>query len=501
MAYHGSRLLLFCLLAFTTFSVFSQAITCPTYNRRNNGNNTANCGTYVGLLPSNYEKTGEFNFSSGNSNLTRNRVWKNGTLYQDGNILVTNGTVWFGDFIGVASQICFFAPNGSAGVPPAANWSFEFSNGTSTTTCSYNINSNGTISTFTPGSIGSNQTICAGSTAAGLTNTAPASSCSSGSISYQWQQSTSSSSNGFSDIPSANSLTFNPGSLTQTTYYQRVASCSGDGSNINSNVVTITVVSAGTISPSDGFTWDASTTSPTFTVSGATAGGTGTWSSSQPGVASIDAVSGVLTAVSAGSTIITYSLSAGGITCTTTRSVTINNNNGVLPLVWKSVTAEKISDRILVRWVTASEQNTRDFEVQHSVNAVDWQSIGTVQAQGRSESPREYSMLHASAQKGGVNNFYRILQTDIDGKASYSKIVSILLDSPGPDIMVFPNPAKEVISIFIAEPQLLRLVNASGTTVWQGSLPGGRHQLSVGQFPKGVYFLITGKSSQRLIFQ
>ncbi|MBM3915346.1 MAG: hypothetical protein FJ348_04805 [Sphingomonadales bacterium] len=106
--------------------------------------------------------------------------------------------------------------------------------------------------------------------------------------------------------------------LTQTTYFQRLATCSGDGVTANSNFITVTVTSAGTISPSAGYSWNASTTSPTFTVTGATSGGTGTWSSSDPAVATIGSSSGIVSGVAAGTTTITYSLFAGGITCTTT---------------------------------------------------------------------------------------------------------------------------------------------------------------------------------------
>lgn len=415
---------------------------------------------------------------------------------------MTSSTIWFGGYNASSNDLCFYGVNVNDNAVPAGQWKLFFRdlvNG-NTTTCTYTVDGSGGTVNFTAGNVGANQTICIGATPTPITSTAAATGCS-GTPTYQWKRSTTAPTSGFSNITGETGLNFSPGTLTSTTYFMRVATCPSNSVSTNSDVVTITVNTAGTISPSDGYTWNASTSTPTFTVTGATAGGTGTWSSSNTGVATIGAVSGVISAVAAGSTVISYSLFAGGVTCTTTRNVTITNNNGVLPVTWKAVTAEKLSERILIRWVTASELNTRDFEVQFSTNASDWQAVGTVPAAGKSESQREYSLFHLSPQKGGSNNFYRILQRDIDGKYSFSKIVSIIMDTPGPEVVVFPNPASNLITLFIAEAQLIRLVNISGATVWQATLSSGRHQVAVGQFPKGVYFMVTSKGPQRIVLQ
>ena len=472
--------------------VDTHAQTCPTFQKRKNGNNTANCGSTTGL-PANYTKTGEFQFSSGSSDLTRNKVWKNGTLYQDGNSLVTAGTVWFGHYVGSAKQICFYASSGN-GVPPASNWTFEFYDGTNTFTCSVNLNSSGDPSTFTPGTIGASQTICSGSTPSQLTSTADASSCSSGSITYQWQSSTTSSSSGFSDISTATSSTYSPSAITQTTYFQRIATCSGDGSVSNSNVATITVPTI--TSPTVGTTWNANNTI-TFTsnISG------GSWSSSNTSVAAINSSTGVLTASAAGSTTITYTVTSGGVTCSPTRTVNITGTSGSLPVTWETVTAEKQNGQSILRWSTASEQNTRDFVVQHSSNTTDWTSLTTIPAAGNSTTTRNYSYVHQNPLKGNNYNYYRILQRDLDDKFSYSKIVSIIFNEPGADLQVYPNPVQDQLTVFLAETQMVRLVNAAGATVWKGQLPAGRNTIPVHTFSKGVYVLTAGMQSQRVLIQ
>ncbi len=92
------------------------------------------------------------------------------------------------------------------------------------------------------GTIGSNQTICAGETPALISSLSlPAGG--SGTIEYIWLQSTTACPNSLTQIiPGANGTTYQPGPLTTTTYFRRCARRSGCTDYIGeSNCVTITV--------------------------------------------------------------------------------------------------------------------------------------------------------------------------------------------------------------------------------------------------------------------
>jgi photosystem II stability/assembly factor-like uncharacterized protein len=65
-----------------------------------------------------------------------------------------------------------------------------------------------------------------------------------GTLDYKWQKSTFTNSDGFNDISSSNSATYDPGSISQTTWYKRIArvTCMNDWEGIaESNVLTITI--------------------------------------------------------------------------------------------------------------------------------------------------------------------------------------------------------------------------------------------------------------------
>jgi hypothetical protein len=72
--------------------------------------------------------------------------------------------------------------------------------------------------------IGASQAVCIGSTVSALTTSGTSAGAG---ATYQWQKSTTSSSSGFSDISGANSESYTPPALTQTTWYKRVVTLSG----------------------------------------------------------------------------------------------------------------------------------------------------------------------------------------------------------------------------------------------------------------------------------
>ena len=194
---------------------------------------------------------------------------------------------------------------------------------------------------------------------------------------------------------------------------------------------------------------------------------------------------------------ITFS-SSSGAQCT----YNVSSGGGItLPVTWETVTAQKQNGQVLLNWSTASEQNTKDFEVQYSTNTTNWDVLGTVQAAGNSSSTKNYSYTHQSPLKNSNYNYYRVLQRDLDGKYSYSKIVSIFFNEPGPDFLVYPNPAGKLVTIYLAEASEVSLINSAGSVIWRSKLSAGRNQLPLEKYSSGVYYIRTKTGSQRLVIQ
>ena len=127
-----------------------------------------------------------------------------------------------------------------------------------------------------PGTIGTNQVLCAGGTPAPLTGGAPATG-GTGPLDYQWEASTDNVT--WSSIGGASGLTYAPGQLSATTYFRRRVNAGSGCAPAFSNVITITVapaLTAGTIGTDQTLCPGAAPVALTSMVG--PAGGTGSYS-------------------------------------------------------------------------------------------------------------------------------------------------------------------------------------------------------------------------------
>ena len=174
-------------------------------------------------------------------------------------------------------------PTYAPGVLPATRYfRRRVSSGTACAPLISNVVTITVVPALTAGGIAANQPLCAGSTAAPLTSTAPATG-GTGSLVYQWESSPNNVM--WTSLGGATGATYAPGRLTATTYFRRRASSGGACAPAFSNVVTIIVtptLTAGTIGTSQTLCPGA-TPAPLTSTASAT-GGTGSssyqWESS-----------------------------------------------------------------------------------------------------------------------------------------------------------------------------------------------------------------------------
>lgn len=122
---------------------------------------------------------------------------------------------------------------------------------------------------------------------------------------------------------------------------------------------------------------------------------------------------------------------------------------GPLPIRLLSFNGAKETNKVQLRWQTSSEQDARNFDVEFSENASEWNSIGKVNATGNSTTLRNYSFIHNSPVNGV--NFYRLKLTDINGYVSYSKIIPMSFAIKGVTInSLYPNPFVSRLKIDIS---------------------------------------------------
>ena len=165
--------------------------------------------------------------------------------------------------------------------------------------------------------------------------------------------------------------------------------------------------------------------------------------------------------------------------------------SGVVPLRLLSFDAFKNDNKVKLNWKTDNEINTSHFDVERSVNGIDFKKIGTVTALNRS-GINQYSFEDVSP-SGGVN-LYRLRQVDIDAKFEYSNTVKILFSSKI-NITIYPNPVVDKLKIQIPGSSLKwmsSIYDAAGKLVYQqmNTAAANLVEINITALAKGNYVLV-----------
>lgn len=169
-------------------------------------------------------------------------------------------------------------------------------------------------------------------------------------------------------------------------------------------------------------------------------------------------------------------------------------SNSVLPVTFTKYDVTCNDKGALLTWATASEQNSSKFEIQRSLNGIDWTSIDNVAAAGNSTDQRNYQYLDLY----GGTAFYRIRQVDIDGRFVYTAVKRTECQKSQYDVALYPVPAKDNLNVVIrseintrTEIQILDINGRSLRRVAVQINKGNNNiQLSVGNLPAGQYMLV-----------
>lgn len=171
-----------------------------------------------------------------------------------------------------------------------------------------------------------------------------------------------------------------------------------------------------------------------------------------------------------------------------------------LPVKLLHFNAYKKDNKALLDWATASEQNNKGFDIERSIDGRNWVKIGFVassQANGNSNTRADYSFNDNNPVNG--QNYYRLKQTDIDGKHAFSDVRSLWFSRDG-SIVVFPNPAKAYVQVAGLEGnESIYVYDATGRLVLQQKSNGSLNTLLLHNLSEGVYYIrivtVNGNSS------
>lgn len=171
-------------------------------------------------------------------------------------------------------------------------------------------------------------------------------------------------------------------------------------------------------------------------------------------------------------------------------------NNAILPVKIESFTGTLKNNNTQLNWITSSEYNAENYEVEYSNDGKDFTKAGTVEAKGNSNTKQQYSFTHT------INtqpvHYYRLKMNDKDGSFKYSNIVKLKSETKQFEALVYPTITNGSATLSISSPEKLnatisihtiegKKIKQQNTAVAQGSqtIPLDLSQLTNG------YYLIT----------
>jgi len=142
----------------------------------------------------------------------------------------------------------------------------------------------------------------------------------------------------------------------------------------------------------------------------------------------------------------------------------IGSTTVALPIILSAFTVTGKDCRAVLSWRTATEQNAAGFDIQQSINGIDYTSLAYISAK---RSPSDYAL---NVDQDTRQAWYRLRMVDQDGSSIYSPIAGVSLDCNHEGLEIYPNPPDPGA---IVTAKLTSPVNRGTTTLQVFDMNGG----------------------------
>ena len=158
-----------------------------------------------------------------------------------------------------------------------------------------------------------------------------------------------------------------------------------------------------------------------------------------------------------------------------------------LPVNYVSFTAKVAAGLAKLFWQTSNEAGNKGFHIERSADGLTWQKIAFVASARHLSSINNYEYADINPLPG--NNYYRLLQEDIDGKIKHSDTRKINFTN-NPNTLshaIYPNPVQGMLSIHtsLTNPQI-QIIDSYGKIA---GTYHNQHTIKTDHLPAGLYFL------------
>jgi len=166
-----------------------------------------------------------------------------------------------------------------------------------------------------------------------------------------------------------------------------------------------------------------------------------------------------------------------------------------LPVTWLHFRGKTVAKNNLLDWATANEQNTKEYQIERSLNGTSFSRIGIVHAVGNSNQTNTYQYTDYDIDRlNSEYMFYRLKQIDIDGKFQYSNVVRLRYnDKNTTNTIVYPNPTPGRVTILVGDIALVGsmavLYDINGRLLENIKITASSQPVDLGRYVNGIYFI------------
>lgn len=169
-----------------------------------------------------------------------------------------------------------------------------------------------------------------------------------------------------------------------------------------------------------------------------------------------------------------------------------------LPIELLSFTGYCDKRNVVLQWSTASESNNSFFTVEQSSDGTNWQIAGKVTGAGNSSSILNYTLTDIALNE--ETTYYRLKQTDFNGKYKYSAIIYIHKcgDNGANLFSIYPNPSEGKFELHFngnpSEISSIHIFNSQSQKVY--SSIGFQSSFDLSNTVSGIYFMHIQQNSE-----
>ena len=165
-------------------------------------------------------------------------------------------------------------------------------------------------------------------------------------------------------------------------------------------------------------------------------------------------------------------------------------NENPLPVEIASFTGRQNGNSVVLEWTTMSEKENDYFEIERSIDGINFVTIGFVQGAGNSTEKLAYSFADNAPEQGIA--YYRLSQVDYDGTRSFAdKVISLSYINGNIRLVVVPNPTRGMFKVSITGVigGSAKLMTQSGKTVKIIDIHNSAESINISDLPSGIYIL------------